>query len=184
MMTSRLQCTKTFSLQAFQNLVARRAWQVAQYVSGQSCSFPAHRSLFKNTPSFCSSAYPNNANFCTNTPRVVDKTNVDAFDDDTRSVSAESDCSDDDIRDDEGLIPIIWDDQIPVFIHKREASVHSDVSCSSKYSISLFSEVYSSTSTVSTPASSVYNDSIVYKKSGSFGGHRGIQETMRWLLES
>ena len=185
-MNSQSQCTKTFSLRAFQNLVTRRACQATQYLSRETSSYTVCRPCaFKNTSSFCSNAFRDTDNDYTSSSTEFGCFNIDTFldIDDVRSVSAESDCSDDDIRYDEGLIPIYWDHRLPSiqsFKRKREGSVQSNASCSSKYSVSLFSDVCSPTST---PASSVYSGGVVSKRSGSFG-NRGIEETMRWLWGS
>lgn len=183
-MNSRSQCMKTFSLRAFQNLITRRAYQATRYLSCETFSYTVHRPCaFSNTSSLSSNTFRDTDDNYTRSSIDLDYVNVDTFLDDVRSVSAESDCSDDDTRDDEGLIPIYWDYQLPsiqVSKHERKGSLHSNVSCSSKYSVSLFSEVFSPSLT---PASSVYSGSVVGKRSGSFG-ERAIEETVRWLLES
>jgi hypothetical protein len=185
-MISRLQCKKTFSLRAFQNLITRRACQATQHLSREASSYTTHRSCaVKNTPSFSTDVFRDTDDHYIRFSMDVDVVNVDIFlgIDDIRSISAESDCSNDDLRDDEGLIPIFWDDRptsIQVSNRKREGSFNSTGSWCSKCT-SLFSEGFSTTST---PASSVYSGSVVYKTSGSFGRDHGIEDTLRWLLES
>ena len=184
-MNSRLHCAKAFSLRAFQNLITRRACQATRYISHQASSYTIHRSCaFNNVLSF---AFPDTDNDYTRSTTDPNYVNVDTFQDidDVRSVSAESDCSDDDLRDDEGLIPIYWDHQLPSIqvskrAKRRKYSIpprptirNTPYHCFPKYS-----------SPISTPASSVYSGSVVCKTSGEFGGDRAIEETVRWLLDS
>jgi hypothetical protein len=171
---------KTFGLQAFHSLVSRRARQITRYLTRRSSSY--------NT-STCT--FINNIDIPCFTPVDI---LIDPYldNDDLRSISAESDCSDDDLRDDEGWIPITWDKYphtisfSPVIIRGRKDSIQSDASWSSFSSSSLFMESLNEEGTSpSTPASSVYGDSIEStKRKGSFGEGHGIEETMRWLLGS
>ena len=116
-------------------------------------------------------------------PYTLDSCLSEIDDDDIRSIIAESDSSDDDLRYDEGWIPVRWDQSLPdtlnVFKHKRQPSLHSNASWSSKASSSLFPKG----TPISTPASPVYGEYVV-KCKDVFGDGRGIEETMPWLLES
>jgi hypothetical protein len=170
-------CHKTFSSQAFHSLISRRARQITRYLSRCSSSY--------NT-STCLSI--NNIGEPCHTPFDIP---VDPYldNDDLRSISAESDCSDHDLGDHEGWIPITWDNA-PSFsvniIYGRKSSIQSDVSWSSGLSSSLFMEsLNEERSSPSTPASSVFGDSVERtKRKGSVEEHRAIEDTMRWLLES
>jgi hypothetical protein len=104
-----------------------------------------------------------------------------------RSISAESDC-DDDLRPDEGWIPIAWDEYIPALPtrgHKRGESAYS--SCSGPES-SVFDDSDEWTPP-STPASPMFADvpfrSNVEKFVGfdKFGRFRGSDvSTLRWVM--
>lgn len=173
-------CHKTFSSQAFQRLISRRARQITRYLSRRSSSY--HTST-------CASV--NDIGKPCPTPIDI---LVDPYldNEDLRSISAKSDCSDDDLRDDEGWIPITWDKygHTPSFsvsiIHERKGSIQSDSSWSSVLSSSLFVESLNEKgSPPSTPASPVFGDSVERtKRKGPVEEARAMEDTMRWLLES
>lgn len=179
-MNSRGECRKTFSLHAFQSLISRRARQVSRYLS--------HR----NPPSCTTCAFLHNIDIPSS---VTLSTQSNGSNIDLRSITAESDCSDDDSRDDEGWIPITLQQNpsssppLPIKIkHKKnEPSLASSFSSLS----SLFTE--SELSPPSTPASSLFADCVVCCSGESImkkdkpvrdGSVKGGDRTMRWILES
>ena len=104
-----------------------------------------------------------------------------------RSISTESDC-DDDLRPDEGWIPIAWDEYIPALPtrgHKRGESAYS--SCSSRPESSVFDD-FDELTPPSTPASPMFAD-VPFRSNekfvgfDKFGKFRGSDvSTLRWVM--
>jgi hypothetical protein len=114
-----------------------------------------------------------------------------------RSIIAESDCSDDDdeLRDDEGWIPIAWDDstpaspspvetQFPVLLPSSR-SVRSESSVSSFRSGSIFDDLEEWTPPM-TPVSPCFGDRVSSKwdKHLSVCTEYYVEENIDWIFES
>jgi hypothetical protein len=190
MMLGTVGCRKSFSLQAFQSLLSRRARQLSKYLSRR-------RSNQFFLPRQCQLCITDMNIEC-----IHDIPPFDALesmcDDDYRSVLAASDCSDDDLRDDEGLITITWEDvcsvsnfpEVPPFSAPAR-NERGSVSSTSSSSLSLGADSLQSEWTpLSSPASLAYaecvsqghSDSLKRKVREDDVDHT-IEETLKWILE-
>jgi hypothetical protein len=176
------QHARSFSLEAFRELITQRASLVADYLSSR---------LDNNLSTSDGSSYelqfakPDSPFDLFRFPETYAE---------QRCITTASECSDDDLREEEGWIPIAWDDTnypfaaLHALSHKRSVSWHSTVS-------SAATEVFSSEEWTPpmTPVSPDFAEETFAKagnrrsKDGSvasYGEYVSIDETMRWILES
>jgi hypothetical protein len=193
--------TRSFSLEAFQNLISRRASILTHFSpprtkkSRPKCDHPAlnHALFFPKLQTHAYGETPFPGNLFPNDPRP-------------RSIITESECSEDEIRDNEGWIPIHWDEstpvspspvltpfprQVPSYNHSRNGSLRSESSISSFQSESIFSAQDEEGSPPMTPVSASFG----HRTRMSHMENRGdkylsvsteyyVEEKVNWLFES
>jgi hypothetical protein len=173
---------RSLSLEAFREFITQRASLVTEYLSSRhdnDFSTPDVPSYEPHIPK------PDSPRDLFRLPETYAEQS---------SITTASECSDDDVREDEGWIPIAWDDSnypfppLRALSHTRSVSWHSTVS-------SAVTEVFSSEEW--TPPMTPVSPDFAEETFGKGGNRRSedvsvaaygecvsIDKTMRWILES
>jgi hypothetical protein len=177
------QHSRSLSLEAFQDLITQRASLVVSYLSLRAdSSFPGSDESIHDLHS--QGHEKSELGSC---PEPLRDNTM------RRSIATISDCSDDDVREDEGWIPIAWEDycySLPpphILSHKRSISCYS--TASSSYTEVFSGEEWSPPMTPVSPdfgvetyeaLNKVPNDAYI----ASYGRPGCIENTTRWILKS